>query len=130
VRRGARTLTVRVPVVERANDTGELEALIGAQQAIKPLGVVALELTPPIAEMLPPVRRQKGAVVARVTPDTPYSQQGRLQPGDVIYALNGKPVTSVDDLKGAASELKPSAAAVLLIERESTLMYLAFRVER
>jgi serine protease Do len=130
VRRGARTLNVRVPVVERANDTGELEALIGAQQAIKPLGVVALELTPPIAEMLPPVRRQKGAVVARVTPDTPYSQQGRLQPGDVIYALNGKLVTSVDDLKSAASELKPSAAAVLLIERASTLMYLAFRVER
>ena len=130
VRRGARTLNVRVPVVERANDTGELEALIGAQQVIKPLGVIALELTPPIAEMLPPVRRQKGAVVARVTPDTPYSQQGRLQPGDVIYALNGKPVTSVDDLKSAASELKPSAAAVLMIERESTLMYLAFRVER
>ena len=130
VRRGVRTLNVRVPVVERANDTGELEALIGAQQAIKPLGVVALELTPPIAGLLSPVRRQKGAVVARVTPDTPYSQQGRLQPGDVIYALNGKPVTSVDDLKTAASELKPSAAAVLLIERESTLMYLAFRVER
>jgi serine protease Do len=130
VRRGDRTLNVRVPVVERANDTGELEALIGSQQVIRPLGIVALDLTAPIAEMLPPVRRQKGAVVARVTPETPYSQQGRLQPGDVIYALNGKPVMSVEDLKGTSSELKPSAAAVLLIERQSTLMYLAFRVER
>jgi serine protease Do len=130
VRRGGRTLNVRVPVVERANDTGELEALIGSQQVIKPIGVVALDLTAPIAEMLPPVRREKGAVVARVTPDTPYSQQGRLQPGDVIYALNGKPVTGVEDLKSAATDLKPSAAAVLLIERQSTLMYLAFRVER
>ena len=130
VRRGARTLNVRVPVVERANDAGELEALIGSQQVIRPLGIVALDLTAPIAEMLPPVRRQKGAVVARVTPETPYSQQGRLQPGDVIYALNGKPVTGVDDLKSTASDLKPSAAAVLLIERESMLMYLAFRVER
>ena len=130
VRRGARTLNVRVPVVERANDTGELEALIGSQQVLRPLGVVALDLTAPIAAMLPPVRRQKGAVVARVTPETPYSQQGRLQPGDVIYALNAKVVMSVEDLKSAASELKPGAAAVLLVERESTLMYLAFRLER
>jgi serine protease Do len=130
VRRGARTLTVRVPVAERENDTGQLEALIGTQQAMRTLGIIALDLTGPIAELLPPVRRDAGAVVARVTPETPYSQQGRLQPGDVIYALNGKPIANVEDLKNAAAALKPSAAAVLLIERESTLMYLAFRVER
>jgi len=130
VRRGGRTLSVRVPVVERENDTGQLEALISTQQAMRTLGVIALDLTAPIAQMLPPVRRSSGAVVARVTPETPYSQQGRLQPGDVIYALNGKPIANVEDLKNAAAALKPSAAAVLLIERQSTLMYLAFRVER
>jgi serine protease Do len=129
-RRGDRSFTVRVPVVERANDTGQLEALIGAQQAIPTLGVFALDLTARIAEMLPPLRRETGAVVARVTPETPYSQQGRLQPGDVIYALNGTPIAGVDALKTASAALKPSAAAVLLIERASTLMYVAFRVDR
>jgi serine protease Do len=130
VRRGERTITVKVPVVERANDTGELESLISAQQAIRPLGVVALDLNTSVAALLPPVRRQKGAVVARVTLESPYSQQGRLQAGDVIYALNGQVVRSADDLKTFAGQLKPSAAAVLLIERESTLMYFAFRVEK
>jgi serine protease Do len=130
VRRGARTLNVRVPVVERENDTGQLEALIGSQKEIRDLGIIALDLTPPIAEVLPAVRREKGAVVARVTPQTPYSQQGRLQPGDVIYALNGKAVSSVEELRTAMAALKPSAPAVLLIERESTLMYLAFRIDR
>jgi serine protease Do len=130
VRRGERTLSVRVPVTERENHAGRLEALIGAQQAIRTLGVVALDLTPPIGEMLPPLRRTTGAVVARVTPEAPYSQQGRLQPGDVIYALNGAAISNVDALKNAAAALKPSAPAVLLIERASTLMYLAFRVER
>ena len=48
----------------------------------------------------------------------------------MIYALNGTPTPNVEALKSAAAALKPSAAAVLLIERESTLMYLAFRVER
>lgn len=130
VRRGDRTLNLKVPVVERANDTGELEALIGSQQIIRPLGVVTIDLSPAVASLLPSVRLQKGAVVARVAPESPYSQQGRLQPGDVIYALNGQVVRSADDLKLFASQLKPSAATVLLIERQSTLMYFAFRVDR
>jgi serine protease Do len=130
VRRGSRTLTVRVPVVERENDTARLEALIGSQQVIRTLGVVALDLTPAIAGMLPEIRRDKGAVVARVTPEAPYSQQGRLQPGDVIYALNGRAIGGVEELKTASSTLKPGGAAVLLVERQSSLMYLAFRVER
>jgi serine protease Do len=129
VRRGAKSFTLRVPVAERANDTGELEALIGSQQAIRTLGVIALDLTPAIAELLPELRRGTGAVVARVTPGTPYSQQGRLEPGDAIYALNGRAIGSVEELKASASALKPGSAAVLLVERASTLMYLSFRVE-
>jgi len=130
VRRGNRTLTVRVPVVERENHAGQLEALVGTQQVIPGLGIFALDLTAPIAALLPPLRRDKGAVVARVTPNTPYSQQGRLQTGDVIYALNGRAIAGVEELKKAAGALAPAAAAVLLVERASTMMYLAFRAER
>jgi serine protease Do len=130
VRRGDRTLTVRVPVVERENDARQLEALIGTQQVIAGLGIIGLDLSPPIASLLPPLRRDKGAVVARVTPATPFSQQGRLQAGDVIYAVNGRAVAGVEELKKAAAALAPGAAGVLLIERQSTLMYLAFRAER
>jgi serine protease Do len=129
-RRGSKSIAVRVPVIERASDTGELEALIGSQQVIRRLGIVALDLTPAIAELLPQLRRDKGAVVARVTPETPYSQQGRLEVGDVIYALNGRPVPTVEAVKAATAALEPGAAVVLLIERSSTLMFLAFRVEQ
>ena len=52
---------------------------------------------------MPAVKALVVLVVARVAPDTPYSQQGRLEPG---------------------------AAGLLLVERDSALMYLAFRVER
>ena len=51
-------MTVKVPVVERANDTGELEALVSTQQAIRPLGVIALDLNPSVAALLPSIRRQ------------------------------------------------------------------------
>ena len=129
VRRGERTLTARVPVGERSNHSVRLEELIGPQQLIPTLGIIALELTPAIAELLPPLRRDKGAVIARVTPEAPFSQQGRLAPGDVIYGLNGKTIDGVATLKTALAALKPGAAAVLHIEREGTLMYVAFRVE-
>jgi serine protease Do len=130
VRRGDRTLTLRVPVVERSSGSGRLEDLIGTQQPIANLGITVLDLTPAIAQLLPDLRRNKGAVVARVTADAPLSQQGRLMPGDVIHALNGKPIESASDLQAAAAALKPSSAAVLHVEREGILSYLAFRVGR
>jgi serine protease Do len=130
VRRGSKALIAQVPVAERSNDAGQLEALMLSQQAIPSLGIFGLDLTPTVAQLLPQLRRGQGAVVARVTSETPYSQQGRLAPGDVIYALNGQPIAAVDGLKAAVATLKPGSPAVLLIERASTLMYLAFRVER
>lgn len=130
VQRGARTVPVRVAVVERTTGTSRLEALIGTQQPVSRLGITVLDLSPEIAQMLPSVRRDKGAVIARVTVDAPFSQQGRLAPGDVIYALNGKVIESGEDLQTLAAALKPSTAAVLHIERDGVMHYVAFRVER
>jgi serine protease Do len=130
VLRGDRRLTVRVPVAERDGGSGRLLDLVTPDNAIRTLGIVGLDLTPRLAELLPAVRRTSGVVVASVSGETPYSQQGRLQPGDVIYALNGKAILSIGDLKTGVSELKPTQSAVLQIERDGTLMYLAFRVEQ
>jgi serine protease Do len=130
VLRGENRLGIRVPVGERETDAGRLTELVTSDNAIKALGVIALDLSPRIAALLPSLRRTSAAIVASVSPDSPYSQQGRLQAGDAIYALNGKAVAGIADLKAIAATLKPGAAAVLQIEREGRLMYLAFRVER
>jgi serine protease Do len=129
VQRGERRLTVRVPVAERESGTARLTDLLAPQNNIRLLGVFVLELTPQIHQILHSARRQKGVVVASVSPETPYSQQGRLQAGDVIYSLNGTTITSVADLRAATDSLKPATAAVLQIERDGGLMYLAFRME-
>jgi serine protease Do len=130
VQRGDRKLSMRVPVGERDSDAGRLSDLVAQQVPVRALGVLALNLTPQIAELLPNLRRQRGAVVASVSHLMPYSQQGRLQPGDVIYSLNGKVVETVADLNAAAAAFKPGTAAVLHLERSGTLIYLAFRVEQ
>jgi serine protease Do len=129
VQRGDRKLSLRVPVGERDNDVGRLSDLIAQQIPVRALGVLALNLTPKIVELLPGLRRQKGAVVASVSHQAPYSQQGKLQAGDVIYSLNGKAIETVADLIAAAAELKPGSAAVLHLERAGTLIYIAFRTQ-
>jgi serine protease Do len=130
VQRGTRHMTVRVPVVERQHDATRLTELVTPQNAVRALGILALDLTPRILEILPPLRSQKGVVVATVGSEAPFSHQGRLQPGDVIYSLNRRTIESVEQLKSALDALKPIAPAVLQIEREGVLMYIAFRVER
>jgi serine protease Do len=130
VMRGERTLTVRVNVAERDSDMGRLADLVTQQNAIREIGVLAIDLTPAVGTLLRDLRGDKGIVVARVAPDTPYSQQGRLAPGDVIYAINGKPVDGVERLKTALAGLAANAPFVLHVEREGTLLYLSFKVER
>lgn len=130
IQRGERRLTIRVPVVEREHDPTRLSDLVGQQNAVRALGVLALDLNARIAGLLPPLRRETGVVVARVSAAAPYSQQGRLRPGDVIYSLNGSPIENVAALNAAAAALEPGTPAVLQLEREGVLMYLAFRVER
>jgi S1-C subfamily serine protease len=69
-------------------------------------------------------------VVAVVSSSAPFSQQGRLQPGDVIYTLNGTAVASVQELNTLAENIQGGSPSVLQIERQGMLMYLAFRFER
>jgi serine protease Do len=130
VQRGERRFAVRVPVAERRGDTGRLAELIGQQTPVPALGILGLNLTPQIVELLPELRLTKGVVVAAASAGVPFSQQGRLQAGDVIYSINGKAVESLADLNAALSTFKPGAPAVVHLERSGTLMFVAFRVER
>ena len=127
--RGDHRFSSRVAVAEREDDTGRLTDLISQQSAVRRLGILALDLTPRVAALLPQVRRNTGAVVATVSSATPFSQQGRLQPGDVIYALNGKAIDSVGALNTIADAVDSGRPSVLQVERQGTLMYLAFRME-
>ena len=130
IQRGERRLSVRVPVGERPGGIGSLAELVAQQSPVRALGIMALNVTPQIRQALDGLRRETGVVVVTVSAGTPFSQQGRLQPGDAIYSLNGRAVGSVAELNDAAATLKPGTAAVLHLERSGVLMYLSFRVER
>ena len=128
--RGNERFSAQVAITEREDATGRLTDLIPSQSTVRRLGILGLDLTPRIARLLPRVRRQTGVVVATVSSATPYSQQGRLQPGDVIYSLNGKVVDSLATLNAIVEAVDPGTPSVMQVERQGRLMYLAFRLDR
>jgi serine protease Do len=130
IRRGARTLTTKVPVVEREDHAARLAALVAGKQTVDGLGIIGIDLTPEIAGLLPSLRRQTGVVVVRPTADAPYSQQGALQSGDVIHSLNGRDIANIDAVKSALAAVKIGSAVVLQVEREGSLLYIGFRAQR
>ena len=57
------------------------------------------------------------------------TREGGLGAGDIIYAVNRKPVAAVEELRAILDKLKAGDPVVLQIERRGELMYLAFTVE-
>jgi Lon-like protease len=56
-----------------------------------------------------------GAVVRRVLPDTPAD--GALRPGDVIIAIEGRPVTTTDDLRRVIVSQPPGTTFGVEVKR-------------
>ena len=64
------------------------------------------------------LKESRGALVAEVTPESPAARAGLLA-GDVITALNGKPVLNSDELRLLVSQIPPASKASLHLVRES-----------
>jgi 2-alkenal reductase len=106
------------------------------------VGVTTTDLTPSLARHFGyPV--QRGAVVSEVVGNSPASragiQGGRREEefngitfpvgGDVIVAINGKPVRSADDVVRAVTEdLEPGDTAVFSIVRDGNRRQFALRL--
>lgn len=79
------------------------------------LGVNMLDVTPEIASRQD-LTVKEGALIVQVVRNTPAEQAG-LEPGDVIVLLEGKKVTSADDVKRALDSKKPGDRVELEIVR-------------
>ncbi len=95
---------------------------------VPPLGIIGLDITPKIAGLLSDMRRPAGVLVAASTASRPYSVSG-LKTGDLIYSVNRKVVNSVDELRTVVNGLHSGDPAVLLVQREDNLVYVALELE-
>jgi serine protease DegQ len=66
-------------------------------------------------------------VVAARTADS--GTEVPLETGDVIRALNGEPMRSLDQLRDTLGKLPPGSGVALQIQRDDRLMFATFTTE-
>jgi serine protease Do len=130
VLRGDRTLDLPVIVVERSDDPNRFAGLLKPEdQEIPRLGIIAIELTRDLEDLLPQLRASAGVIVALATHDVPPEWEGELKPGDVIHAANGTSVKTLADLRAALALVKSGGALTLQVERDGSMRYVAGRID-
>lgn len=129
VLRGSQKLTFRVRVIEREDDFGHLLEMVTPENSLVPkLGILGLDIDGQIAKILFPPRKLGGVLIAARSPGSPY-WQAEFLPGDVIYAINGKEITSLASLRARLAELQTGDPVVVQVQRQETLRFIAFEIE-
>ena len=93
------------------------------------LGILGLNLTDEIRQMLPAVRVATGVVVASTVAGAIDSRDGGFAPGDVIYAVNRVPVSGLSELRALLEKLQIGDPVVVQLQRHGEFMYRAFTLE-
>jgi serine protease Do len=81
------------------------------------LGVYGATLTPAVVSSLGGLRDQEGVLVLAL------AKQSALAPGDVVHAINGNPVVSVESLRKALKGIDEGDPLVVQIERAGMRSY-------
>lgn len=81
------------------------------------LGVTSETVSPNAAEQLGLSRDTKGVVVSDIVAGSP-AEKGGLKRSDVIVAVNGRPVSSLDELRLTIAEMAPGTRAALGVLRQ------------
>jgi S1-C subfamily serine protease len=92
------------------------------------LGVLGLAIDARLAALLPSLRRPGGVLVAARAAGAPAAEAG-LAAGDLIFAMNGTPVTDLASFRSSIDRLAPGAPCVLHVQRGDRLLYVAVELE-
>lgn len=127
--RGSGTMTVTIPVVEAREENASLiDVGDPAIDSIPKLGVVGVDLNANNAAFVPALRTASGVLVT-AREDTPSGREVPLAAGDVIHAVNGVTVRSVDALRVLLDGVNRNSHLVLQIEREGRFRFVTVDVE-
>jgi serine protease Do len=129
VLRGTQKVSMTIPVTEQKNDVDQLSDLVHPDKdLIAKLGVFGVEIDDKLAKEIEDLREPSGVIVAALAADASGIEVD-LQPGDVIHALNGKSVRTVEGLRAALAAMPTNAPGVLQVERDGKLLYVTFEME-
>jgi len=122
--RDQKTFTATVSVTESDDDPERFADLVNPEDnLISKLGVFGLTVDDNLRRILTGLRIPDGVLVAAQAGVSGYYGD-QMREGDIIHAVNGRPITTVDSLRAELTKLKPEDSLVLQIEREGALMFL------
>jgi serine protease Do len=129
VLRGKLRLAFDVPVVEHPHDIEQVTSLADPEKNLVPaLGILGVEIDDRVARMIAGLRDPFGIIVAARAAGA--GAEIPLAAGDVIRALNGKPMTTLDRLRGTLKALPPGSAVALQIQRDDRLLFISFTLDQ
>jgi serine protease Do len=129
VLRAGETLTIPVSVQLRDEQQEQFAGKLALEKnAVAQIGVYVLEMSDDLARMLPGLRKQYGLVVAARMTDAPF-WASQLRAGDVIHAVNGTLITSLDQARSILDKLQSTSPVALQVERAGRLFYVDFELE-
>ncbi|CAN7191384.1 Do family serine endopeptidase [Rhizobacter sp. LjRoot28] len=113
-------ISFAIPIDEAIRVSDQLKA--GGRVVRGYLGIRPVEVSREAAEEYGLTKsRNRGAFVSQVIAGGPADKAG-LQPGDIVLALNGKPVDGPVELRRALGAIKPGTPVVLQVNRRGKAM--------
>jgi len=126
VLRGSERVQLDIPLVDRPHKEDSLALSADpAKNLVRRLSILGIELNLKLAQSLPDLRIPTGVIVAARTLGSGTTEIP-LESGDVIHALNGATVTTLDGLRDTLAKMKPGDPVALQIERSGQLQYISF----
>ena len=124
--RGSERVQLDIILAERPHKADSMVDMADPDKnLIRPLSILGIELNLDLAQTLPDLRIPTGVIVAARTLGS-RTAEIPLQTGDVIHALNGTTITTLDGLRAALEKQKSGTAIVLQIERYGQLIFVSF----
>jgi serine protease Do len=121
--------TINVAVLQERNHMDQmLDAANPESNLVAPLGILAIGIDEHIREAVTGLRVASGVIVLGRAADLLGPDIG-LVTGDVIHAINNRPVDTVDNLRSAMSQLKSGDSVVLQVERGGKLQFVSFELD-
>jgi serine protease DegQ len=95
-----------------------MEAIIATGQVVRGwIGVEPQDITPELAESFG-LSKKSGAIIAGVLKGGPADKAG-MRPGDILVAVEGKPVSDTTDMLNIIAQLTPGNRAKMTVLRKS-----------
>jgi serine protease Do len=129
VLRAGEKKSLLIPVLQEKHPMDQLLDLANPESNLVPrLGILAVGIDERIRSMVGGLRISSGVIVLGRAADLLGPDIGLLT-GDVIHAINNRPVATVESLRSALSQLKSGDSVAMQVERQGKLQFVSFEMD-